>query len=99
MYSIDIIAIKKILEQHKDILQKKYGVRKIGVFGSYIRNEETETSDLDILVDIARPAGLFKFMSLENYLTDITSKKVDLVTLNSLKPAIGERILKEIEYV
>jgi predicted nucleotidyltransferase len=96
---MDIKGIKKLIKQHKDVLQKEYGVEKIGIFGSYMKNEATETSDLDILVDIARPAGFFKFIKLEIYLSDLTRKKVDLVTRKSLKPAIGKRIMQEIEYV
>jgi len=96
---MDVITIKELIRQHKPVLQKEYGVERIGIFGSYIKNEATEESDIDILVDIARPAGLFKFMRLEKYLTDLTNKKVDLVTRKSLKPAIGKRILGEIEYV
>ena len=96
---MDVLALKELIKQHKPILQKEYGVEKIGIFGSYVQNSATEQSDIDILVDIARPAGLFKFMQLEQYLTDLTSTKVDLVTRKSLKPAIGKRILAEIEYV
>ena len=96
---MDIVTIKKLLHQHKAVLLNDYGVERIGIFGSYVKNEATENSDIDILVDFSKPIGLFKFITLEGYLTDLTHIKVDLVTRNSLKPAIGKRILKEIEYV
>lgn len=96
---MDIKDIKQLIKEHQVVLQDEYGVKKIGVFGSYVKNKATEESDIDILVEIVRPAGLFKFMALENYLTNLTGKKVDLVTKKSLKPVIGKRVLSEIEYV
>lgn len=96
---MDIGTIKKMIRQHWSVLQGEYGVEKLGIFGSYVRNEATEESDIDMLVDLARPTGLFKFIQLESYLADLTGKKVDLVTRKALKPAIGKRILQEIEYV
>ncbi len=96
---MDIETIKLLIKQNKLNLQNEYGVKRIGLFGSYVRKEETADSDIDILVEIERPTGLFKFMKLENYLSILLGKKVDLVTKKSLKPAIGKRILKEVDYV
>lgn len=91
--------IKDILTRNKAELKKDYGVKEIGVFGSYTRNQQRKKSDIDILVKFERPIGLFKFLELEAHLSDLLGAKVDLVTKEALKPYIGERILKEVVYL
>ncbi|MCA9439849.1 MAG: nucleotidyltransferase family protein, partial [Candidatus Omnitrophica bacterium] len=78
---------------------ERYGVSKIGVFGSYGRNEATEESDIDLLVEFDRPIGLLKFIELEGQLGELLGGKVDLVTQAALKPHIGKRILDEVAMV
>jgi len=73
-------------------------VKEIGIFGSYVRNEQKKNSDLDILVDFEETPSLFKFMELESYLKTILKVKVDLVMKSVLKPRIGRRILNEVVY-
>ena len=92
---------KKILKDHYKELQLKYGVKKIGIFGSYVREEQKEGSDFDILVEFKDDSeiGLLQFMNLENFLTDLLGIKVDLVEISSLKPRIGKNILKEVVYI
>ena len=85
-----------ILSRHRDELEKKFGVRKIGIFGSYANGEPKKSSDLDLLVEFKYPIGLFKFMDLEDYLEKLLGVKVDLVTRKALKPHIGKAILKEL---
>ncbi len=78
-------------------LRMRYGVRSLGVFGSYVRGEQGEESDLDLLVEFdERPLTLLQFIALENELSDRLGVKVDLVEKSALKPAIGQRILQEI---
>ncbi len=84
---------------HKSEIIKEYHVKKIGVFGSYLRGEERADSDVDILVDFERPIDLFSFLDLEEKLSDMFDKKVDLVSQKSLKPHIGKEILKEVRYL
>ncbi len=91
--------IKKILEENKAELRKRFRVKKIGVFGSYARNEQKNKSDLDILVEFSEPIGLFEFMDLEDYLVDLVGVKIDLVSKKALKPNIGKQILSEVAYV
>jgi len=76
------------------------GVSKIGVFGSFVRDEQGEDSDIDILVDF-RPEKVKydNFIELAFYLEDSLERRVDLVTVESLSPYIGPHILKEVEYV
>jgi predicted nucleotidyltransferase len=83
------------------VLTGKYNVKRVGVFGSYVRNEQKEDSDLDILVDFEPEAkfGLLRFIEMENYLSDATGIKVDLVMKEGLKPRIGKKILDEVKYL
>ena len=91
--------IQEILRQKKPILRKRFGVLEIGIFGSFVRGEEKDTSDLDILVELERPVGLIKFVGLQNYLSDELGEKVDLVTKSALKPRIKKNILSEVVYI
>ena len=91
--------IQEILRQKKPILRERFKVKEIGIFGSFARGEEKDTSDLDILVELERPVGLIKFVGLQNYLSDELGEKVDLVTKSALKPRIKENILSEVVYI
>ena len=95
----DITFYEKRLLSLKEELEKRYGVSKIGIFGSYLRGEEKEDSDLDILVEFKKTPTLFEFIRLENFLSEILQVKVDLVMKDSLKPDIGKCILKEVKYL
>jgi predicted nucleotidyltransferase len=77
-------------------LRQKYGVARLGIFGSYARNEQREDSDLDLLVAFEVTPGLFKYIELENLLSDSLGVKVDLVMEDALKPAIKERVFREL---
>ena len=94
-----IKEIKQVLEQLKPSLQGRFQVTSLGVFGSYVREESTPQSDLDILVELGAPMGLFKFIELENFLSQALETKVDLVMKDALKPYIKERILQEVAYI
>lgn len=80
-------------------LEDRYNVKYIGLFGSYVRGEQTAESDLDILVEFSKTPTLFQFINLENYLSDTLGIKVDLVMKDSLKPNIGKHILNEVRAV
>lgn len=91
--------IKSIIRDHKRELEGRFNLKQIGVFGSFVRNEQKKKSDLDILVEYKEVPGLFKFMELEEYLSRILGVKVDLVMKSALKPVIGRYILKEVIYL
>lgn len=91
--------IKKKIQPNLPMMREKYHVKQLGIFGSYARGDQNEQSDLDILVDFDAPVGLFDFIRLENYLSEIVDKKVDLVTRRALKPIIRADVLKEVIYV
>jgi predicted nucleotidyltransferase len=95
-----IEEIKRILKEHREGIRKKYGVVIVGVFGSYVKGEQNETSDVDIIVELERPIGL-KFYELWEYLENILGIKVDVLTLSALKQKsfLWENIKEDIVYV
>jgi len=95
---IDVRAINEELTKNLDYLKKTYYVEKIGVFGSFSRGEDKKTSDIDILVEFSRPISMFRFIDLEDFLSKLLGKKVDLVSKKALKPQIKEQILREVRY-
>jgi len=87
------------LRDKKPLLMKQYGVNTLGVFGSFVRGEQGENSDVDILVGFNEPIGLLKFVALKNQLSEMLGKDVDLVMKSVLRSKIGERILEEVIYI
>lgn len=77
--------IKSILAQHKPELSQKYHLRQLGIFGSYTREENSALSDIDLLVEFEEPIGL-EFVTLAEELESLLGIKVDLVSINALKP-------------
>jgi predicted nucleotidyltransferase len=94
--NLELARAKRILRKHLPELREQYSVKSLGVFGSYVRGEQKKRSDLDVLVEFEHPPSLFKYIDLENYLSDLVGIKVDLVMKKTLKPAIGQRILAEV---
>ena len=86
------------LESEKPFLKKEYKVKRIGLFGSFVRKEQGKASDIDLLVEFQEPISLFKFIDLENHLGKILEKKVDLVSKKALKPRLKKKILEEVRY-
>ncbi len=91
--------VKNCLNRHKSLLQKKFNVKRFGIFGSYARQEQTPSSDLDILVDYEELPNLLELIELENYLEEILHLKIDLVTRNGIKPQLKDSILSEVVYL
>ncbi|MCM2265408.1 MAG: nucleotidyltransferase family protein [Desulfuromonadales bacterium] len=91
--------IVDIIRSSKPELIARYGVARVGLFGSYVRGKQRKRSDIDILVSFSRDIDLFEFVELREYLQERLHSKVDLVMASALKPAIGRRILAEVEYV
>jgi len=81
------------ITEHKKEIKKKYGVKKIGVFGSHVRGEQTETSDVDLLVEFEKPT-FDNFMDLLFFFEDLFGKDVDLITTRGMSPYISPRIEK-----
>ena len=87
--------ILKILEEKKEEIKKRFKVREISVFGSFIRGEEGKRSDVDILVEFEEIPDLFEFLELEMYLERILKVKVDMVRKQALRKELKQKILKE----
>jgi len=80
-------------------LREKYGVKRIGFFGSLVMKERKEIGDVDVLVEFERGAKTFdNYMNLKFFLEDLFGRKVDLVIADTLKPQIKERVLGEVTY-
>jgi len=90
--------IKSVLVQHKEELVDKYKVTEIGIFGSYVRGEQEEKSDLDVLVEFKEPIGL-EFVELAEFLESILEIKVDLVSKGAVKPNRWRYIEEDLIYV
>jgi uncharacterized protein len=97
MTAID--EIRDILNKHKKHIEERFKVNEIGIFGSYVRGEQTNESDVDVLVTFKEPIDFFLFLDLEDYISDLIGKKVDLVMKKALKPDIGKSIIEETIYV
>jgi predicted nucleotidyltransferase len=86
------------IEENIDTI-KKYGIKKIGLFGSYIRGEQKPTSDIDILVEFEKGRTSFdNYMDLKFFLEDLFKCKVDLVMKESIKPDLKPYILGSVKY-
>ena len=94
----NINEIKELLQQNKTDLINRYNLRSIALFGSITRNEATNKSDVDILVEFDKPIGL-DFVLLADELEEILGVKVDLVTPKALKPKMFEYIKQDLQYV
>ncbi|MFI5222348.1 MAG: nucleotidyltransferase family protein [Bacteroidia bacterium] len=90
--------IETKLQQIKPLLTDKFHVSSIGYFGSFATAQQTEISDLDLLVEFSQPVG-WEFFTLESFLEKSLGLRVDLVTRNALKDRIKESILKQVKYI
>lgn len=88
------MSINEIRSIIRPILDKN-GVDKAGIFGSFVRRDNNETSDLDILVDIKRNISLLDFIGIKLELEEALGMKVDLVEYDAIKPSLKEFILNE----
>lgn len=91
-----VIETLKSLEEQ---IRKEYKAEVIGVFGSYARGEQRETSDLDVLVKFLEGATLFDLVGLANLLEDRLGVKVDIVPIDTVREEIKEQVLKEAVYL
>jgi len=95
---IDKKEIESILKKHRTFLKESYFVERIGLFGSFIKDEQTLESDIDIIVEFNGSVG-WKFFTLKDFLEEILGRKVDLVTKNSLRDEMKADILNQVIYI
>lgn len=91
--------ISKKIHEQLPLLKEQYHVKRIGVFGSFARGEQKKGSDVDLLVEFYTPVSLFEFIRLENLLSRVLHKKVDLVSKKAIKQAVKKEVYKEVQYV
>ena len=90
--------IGRILASQEEL--RTYGIKQLGIFGSFARNEARENSDVDFFINFDIEYKTLKnFVRLSHYLQDITGRKVEIVTPQSLNKFIGKYIIQEVEYV
>ena len=90
--------IRALLSQSKSELVRKYGIKQLGIFGSYGRGDQGPSSDIDILVEFSEPIGI-EFVDLANELERILDGKVDLVSKDGIKPRYWKLVASEVIYV
>ena len=91
-------AITRMIEGDKNTI-KRYGVGRLGVFGSHVRNEQNAESDIDILVEFEKGKKTFdNYMDLKFFLEDLFKRKVDLVIIGTIKPDLKADILRSVKY-
>jgi uncharacterized protein len=83
------------IARHAEELRTQHGVAALSVFGSFARDEARPDSDIDLLVEFNRPVGLFAFGRLQDRLSEILGRRVDLATPASLHRSLRDRILAE----
>ena len=92
-------GVLSLIGEHRDRF-RAWGVIRIGLFGSFVREEQSQESDLDLLVEFEQEKKTFdNFIQLSFFLEDLFKRRVELVTRESLSPYIGPHILNEVEYV
>lgn len=96
---LNVEQVKAAISGQRDFLRSTYHVKDLGVFGSVAKGQNTEESDIDLLVEFSEPIGFFKFVELERYLSTILKKDVDLISKKALRPVIKDNILSEVIYI
>ena len=95
---LDANTILRKIEENIDVI-KSYGVKRIGVFGSYVEGMQKSDSDIDVLVEFEKGRKTFdNYMELKFFLEKILKNKVDLVISESIKPELKPYILKSVRY-
>ena len=95
---LSIIEIETKQKEIKPLLAEKFHVSKIGYFGSYAKGLQTDSSDLDLVVEFSQPVG-WTFFTLESFLEQSLGINVDLTTKNGLKERVKESILNQVKYI
>ena len=95
----NLTDITESLREQLPDLRTRFGIDELGVFGSYVRGEQTEESDLDVLVTFSRTPTLIGLSALKHHLEDTLNMKVDVVLRDSMKQYVAPYILQEVQYL
>lgn len=93
---MDIDGILTRLRELKPVIATRYKAKEIGLFGSFVRGEQTSSSDIDVLVEFEEGADLFDLIGLANYLEESLQRKVDVVPKRALRAELRESVLREV---
>lgn len=94
-----LMEMKRAIKSNKKLLRQEYGVKEIGIFGSFARGEQKKKSDVDVLVEFDDVPDLIKFIELERKLQRLLGKKVDLVRKQTIRHELKDSILRELKAV
>jgi predicted nucleotidyltransferase len=92
-------SVSKLIAANKTLLVSKYHIKRIGIFGSAARNEQTLDSDIDALIELSKPISLLQYIDLQEYLETLLQAKVDVVTYPALKTHISKVIMQEVVFI
>lgn len=96
----DLKNVIGLLQRHKQFMYEKFGVTRLGIFGSLVRGEFTPVSDIDIVVEMEESKkNIHVFFQLKRFLEKETSRSIDLGFEHALKPVVKKKIKKQIVYV
>jgi len=88
--------IKRLLREHREAIEERFRAEVLGIFGSFVRGEQHEGSDLDVLVRLRKGATLFDLVGLAVYLEELLGLKVDVVPEDGVREELKEQIFKEV---
>ena len=94
-----LMEMKRALKSNKELLRQQYGVKEIGIFGSFARGEQKKKSDVDVLVEFEDMPDLIKFIELERKLQRLLGKRVDLVRKGAIREELKDSILRDVKIV
>ena len=97
--SMNPVFLRESLKKLKPAISRKFKVKRLGIFGSFVNGRFRKSSDIDILVEFSRRIDLLDFVALERYLSEKTGTKIDLVSLKALRPEFKDTILNEVVYI
>jgi len=87
--------IRAMIRQHRDVLAERFGISIVGIFGSYVRGNQKEQSDIDLLVDILYPISLLELVGAEIYISEVLGTRVDLIPKRDVREELRETIFAE----
>lgn len=94
-----VSSLEESLKKLKPTLSRKFKVKRLGIFGSYVRGQARRSSDVDVLVEFSGGIDLLDFVAMERYLREQTGAKIDLVSIKALRPEFRSTILNEVIYI
>ena len=92
-------SLEENLKKLKPMLNRRFKVKRLGIFGSYVKGQAHRRSDVDVLVEFSGRMDLLDFVAMERYLRDQTGAKIDLVSIKALRPEFRDTILNEVIYI